>query len=263
MRVRSVAAIILGAGQGSRLREMAPPYSKTILTICDLPIIGYAVQAVEAYVDRIVLVAHPSTAEVVYEAMVASLRCETLETRVVVQNEPLGMADAMRIGFSALEGDQTAVVMAGDNIVLDDCNVRNVLALVDDQSSSASPCRLAWTHRELPPEEARRFSVYQDLGEGKGQLLEKPQEPPSKICWCGPVAFRSSQEALRRMKNLKPSSRGEYEATDLMNTYNMIGEAKHVELEGQWFDIGTPKAFEEAQAIIGAEKRPKTGKMVV
>ncbi len=263
MNNRPVAAIILGAGRGSRLKEIAPPYSKTLLPVHELPVIGYAARAVESYVDKIILVAHPSTATDVHRALLESLQHDSVETRLVLQEKPLGMADAMSIGFSALEEDQTAVVVAGDNIVLDDRNIKNVLELVQDQSKSDPQYQLAWTFRELPPDEARRFSVYQDFGKGKGKLVEKPEEPPSEICWCGPVAFHSSQEALRRLEKLKPSARGEYEATDLMNTYNMFGEAQHIKLLGRWFDIGTPKAYEEAQTIIRAEKTLESGKMVV
>ena len=249
MKNRPVAAIILGAGRGSRLKDIAPPYSKTILPVNALPVIGYATRAVESYVDKIILVAHPSTATNVYKALLESLQNDSVETRLTLQEKPLGMADAMGIGFSALEEDHTVVVVAGDNIILDDRNVKNTLDLVLDHSSHDSQCQLAWTFRELMPNEARRFSVYQEIGEGKGMLLEKPEDPPSKICWCGPVVFGSSREAMQRIQTLKLSPRGEYEATDLMNTYIRTGESRHIRLQGEWFDIGTPESLIEAQTV--------------
>lgn len=257
MSNRPVVAIILGAGRGSRLRGIAAPFSKTLLLINDLPIIGYAARAVESYVDSILVVAHPSNATDVYEAVTDSLQNRSVEVRLVVQKEPLGMADAMGIGFSELEEDHTVVVVAGDNIVLDDLNVKNTLDQVRNYSNCAAQYQLAWTFRELCPDEARRFSVYQEIGEGKGKLIEKPNNPPSMVCWCGPVAFRSSREASRRMQTLVPSSRGEYEATDLMNTYIMAGESKHIKLQGNWFDIGTPEALIKAQTIIQSRELPK------
>ena len=183
-----------------------------------IPVIGYAARSVELFVDRIVLVAHPMTATDVYQATLSSLRDKSKEIEVVMQSKSLGMADAMRIGFRALNEDHTVVVLAGDNIILDVNNVKNTLDLVRDTENPRRN-KLAWTFRELLPIEARRFSVYRETGEGKGELIEKPANPPSKICWCGPVAFHSSNEALIRIKSLSPSSRGEYEATDLMNTY--------------------------------------------
>ena len=244
------AAIILGAGRGKRLNSVTPPFSKTVLPVKGLPVIGYAARAVEPFVEKIILVTHPSTASDVYAATQNSLRANSLEIKMASQIEPRGMADAIRTGLSALEGHHTVVVLAGDNIVLDDRNVKNALDLVRHSDNSGCP-KLAWTYRELPPDEARRFSVYQELGMGTGKLVEKPEKPASRICWCGPVAFQSSQEALQRIQTLVPSARGEYEATDLMNTYLENGESRHIKLLGKWFDVGTPESLEEARQAIG------------
>jgi glucose-1-phosphate thymidylyltransferase len=157
------------------------------------------------------------------------------------------MADAMRVGFAALSEDHTVVVLAGDNIILDDRNVKNTIDLVKSTKSSTDYSKLAWTFLELSPDEARHFSVYQELSGGKARLIEKPKDPPSKICWCGPVAFSSSFDALKRIETLAPSSRGEYEATDLMNTYLINGESTHIRLLGKWFDVGTPESLKEAR----------------
>lgn len=250
MSKRPTAAVILGAGRGTRLENIASPFAKTILDVNGLPVIGYAARAVEPFVDRIILVAHPTTANDVYKAISQSLRNPNREIEVALQTDPKGMADAMRVGFSALEEDFTVVVLAGDNIILDDRNIKNTFHLVSHMDKKDQPSKLAWTFRELWPDEARRFSVYRDLGGGTGELIEKPKDPPSKICWCGPVAFQSSQEALDRIKGLTPSQRGEYEATDLMNTFIMAGESTHIELLGEWFDVGTPESLEAARRCI-------------
>lgn len=256
MSQRPTAAIILGAGRGKRLNDVTPPFSKTLLMVNGLPVIGYAAQAVEPLVDRIVLVTHPSTAVLVHQATMSSLSQPSSATITVSsQLEPKGMADAIRVGLSALETDHAVVVIAGDNIILDRQNVKYTLDLVQFSQDEGGPAKLAWTYRELPPEEARRFSVYQETENGVGQLVEKPENPTSRMCWCGPVAFHSSQDALDRLKTLVPSGRGEFEATDLMNTYIEKGEARHVRLLGEWFDVGTPESLAEARQVISAIKR--------
>lgn len=243
MHYRPTAAVILAAGRGSRLKTISEPYTKTILLVNELPIIGYAVRAVEPYVDKIIIVAHPLTAVDVFDAARKSLTKTAKDIILTIQSNPMGMGDAMRIGFIALKQDYSVVVLAGDNIVQEDINVKNVLDLVKKDDA----VRLAWTYRILPAREAKRFSVFHDFGNGKGELIEKPNDPPSNICWCGPVAFSSSLESIERIKNMSLSSRGEYEATDLMNTYIQMGMSKHVKLTGEWFDIGTPEALEEAR----------------
>jgi len=250
MNIRPTAAIILGAGRGKRLENVASLFSKTLLLVNDLPVIGYAARAVEPYVDKIVVVAHPSTATDVYEATVDSLAGDSIETTLTIQKKPQGMADAIRVGLETLNGDHSVVVLAGDNIVLNDCNVKNVLDRVRLIDNNSRNNKLSWTFLELLPNEASRFSVYLELGGGKSKLIEKPKEPPSQICWCGPVAFNSSTEMLRRINTLTPSLRGEYEATDLMNTYLMNGESSHIKLIGEWFDVGTPESLEEARRTV-------------
>jgi len=243
------AAIILGAGRGTRLLSIAAPYTKTILPINGLPVIAYATKAVASYVDKIVVVAHPSTATAVSHAAVAGIT-DDRQIILTLQHEPTGMADAIRLGLEALKEDCAVVILCGDNIVLDDQNVRNVLNGVESNIDGRTPVGLTWTFLELEPEEACRFSVYQSLAEGCGKLIEKPSNPPSKICWCGPIAFNSSKDALQRIGKLIPSERGEYEATDLMNSYLMQGDSCRLPLTGEWFDIGTPASLQEARNLI-------------
>jgi glucose-1-phosphate thymidylyltransferase len=246
---RGSAAIILGAGSGTRLISIAPPYTKTILPVNGLPVIAYATKAVASYVDKIVVVAHPSTATAVSQAAAAGIPNDR-QIVLTLQHEPTGMADAIRIGLEALKGDYAAVILCGDNIVLDEQNVRNVLDCVEYNHDGRVPVGLAWTYLEWESEEASRFSVYQSLADGRGKLIEKPSNPPSNICWCGPIAVSSSKDALERIGRLIPSERGEYEATDLMNSYLMQGDSCRLSLTGEWFDIGTPAALQEARLLI-------------
>jgi glucose-1-phosphate thymidylyltransferase len=246
---RGSAAIILGAGRGTRLLSIAAPYTKTILPVNGLPVIAYATQAAASYVDKIVVVAHPSTATAVSQAAAAGMP-DDRQIILTLQHEPTGMADAIRLGLEALQEEYAAVILCGDNIVLEEQNVRNVLDCVEFKHDGQKPVGLAWTYIEWEPEEARRFSVYHSLGEGRGKLIEKPSNPPSKICWCGPLAVSSSKDALQRIGRLTPSDRGEYEATDLMNSYLMQGDSCRLPLIGEWFDIGTPAALQEARQLI-------------
>ena len=247
------AAVILGGGRGTRLQGVAGLYAKTMLEVNHLPVIAYAVKAVVPYVDQIVVVAHPSTAKAVYAAALRGLDNQDVTTLLALQPEPLGMADAIRIGLETLEKDMPAVVMCGDNIVLDGRNVKNVLEYVTNGADDRGASGLAWTYREINNEEARRFSVYQSLGLRSGKLIEKPDVPPSNICWCGPIAFKSALDARQRVRRLTPSDRGEYEASDLMNSYLQAGEAERVALIGPWFDVGTPDSLAEARQYMLTE----------
>lgn len=243
------AAVLLAAGRGSRLAAVAEPYTKTFLEVAGRPIIGYGACAVEEFVNHIIVVGHPTTGEKAADAVRRSLTTHHLPVTLALQETPRGMADAMRIGFEALPHDTAAVVLAGDNIVLDPENIRRVFASLGT-GLPGGETTLAWTYVEHELEEARRFSVYKPLSSKTGELVEKPDLPPSHLCWCGPVAFASTDDALRRIATLTPSDRGELEGPDLINTYLGEGRGRHLPLTGHWFDIGTPDALAEAEKII-------------
>ena len=46
---------------------------------------------------------------------------------------------------------------------------------------------------------------------------------------------------------LKPSTRGEYEVTDLNNLYIQDQKCKNVSLNGWWIDAGTPERIIELE----------------
>lgn len=254
MKNTSTVGIILAGGRGMRLSSIAPPYFKTLLEIDGLPVVGHAARAVAIHVDEIVVVT--GTANLL-QVTAAVSRCSNPMPKPVtpvLQKEPLGVAHAIKVALENIRGDHPLVVVCGDNIV-ESKDVKKVLDYV--QGLEFPGVKMAWTYKEFDRITAKRFAVWSPLSPGHpdnvGRLIEKPGNPPGGICWCGPIAFRSSREVMKRIGGLSPSSRGEYEVTDLLNTYLMNGESMRIPLEGIWFDIGTPEALEEARYFMHAE----------
>lgn len=101
------AAIILAAGQGTRMKSALP---KVLHRIAHLPMLGHVIAAVRAAgVDRIVVVVAPGGDQV--RAYAEGLGCA-----VAVQERQLGTGDAARAAKTALAGfDGDVVVAFGDN----------------------------------------------------------------------------------------------------------------------------------------------------
>ena len=98
-----VVAVILAAGQGTRMRSRTP---KLLHPLCGRPMIEWPVAAArEAGADTIVVVDSP-------ERPLAGL----LDGRVLiaVQERPLGTADAARSAAAHIDPDSTVIVIAGD-----------------------------------------------------------------------------------------------------------------------------------------------------
>src|SRR3984957_1169365 len=100
------AAIILAAGQGTRMKSRLP---QGLDKVAALPLLGHVIAALRlAGVDRIVVVTAPSGEEV--RAYATSLGAEN-----VVQDRQLGTGHAARAAESALAGfDGTLVIANGD-----------------------------------------------------------------------------------------------------------------------------------------------------
>ena len=57
-------------------------------------------------------------------------------------------------------------------------------------------------------------------------------------------------------KSLKPSERGEYEITDLINIYINQDKCSNIELSSWWIDAGTPEAIKNIEIVNALELPP-------
>jgi glucose-1-phosphate thymidylyltransferase len=250
MNRRPIIGIVLAAGRGSRMKGVAPAFSKTLLPVSGIPIVAYAARSLMPFVDKVLLVTNPSTSEAVLTAVRNSIPADCAKLDSVIQPKPLGVAHAIGNAIELLATDSTIVVVCGDNIIIEDRNIMTILDCVRGDSGDCPEINLAWTYREFDAPLAKQFAVFNPEIPEYGALIEKPENPQSKICWCGPIAFRSSDDVKRRISNLTPSARGEYEATELMNSYITNGEACRFLLSGLWFDVGNEQSLKNARNIV-------------
>ena len=60
---------------------------------------------------------------------------------------------------------------------------------------------------------------------------------------------------------LKPSIRGEYEISDLVNFYIKEGSITYEKIRNAWFDVGTIESLHEASDFIARNKRLREWKL--
>ena len=90
--------MVPAAGRGSRLGAALP---KFLVPVAGRPMIDHLRRLYEPYVERIVLVVHPSAQA---DAQ-AHVRTWTVPVTCVVQTQPTGMLDAILLGAAAVDGD--------------------------------------------------------------------------------------------------------------------------------------------------------------
>jgi glucose-1-phosphate thymidylyltransferase len=162
------------------------------------------------------------------------------------QRGALGIAHAIGLARDFAGGDPIAIVL-GDNILRGSLADFATAFVTGDAEAGA-------VLKQVPDPE--RFGVA-ELGTD-GQLLgfeEKPAQPKSDLIPIGVYFFRAS--VFDVIEALKPSLRGEFEITDVLNHYLGVGSLVHTVFGGEWMDAGTVDAL-LASSVFAADFADET-----
>jgi dTDP-glucose pyrophosphorylase len=229
-------AVILAAGEGTRMRPLTENEAKPMLPVAGKPIIEHNIDLIRDSVEEIVIV--------------GGYRIEDIEQefsgdekiRIVEQEEALGTAHAALQARDFI--DSKTVVMNGDDIY----GEKALEALKHDSAVLASRA-----------DEPEKFGVF-ELEDGKVTgIIEKPENPPSNLVNIG--FYVVQPEFFDLLEDVEKSKRGEYEITDALNAYLETHEVEFVEAE-QWLPCSYPFQLIEANSeLIDGEKISKGAKV--
>lgn len=165
-----------------------------------------------------------------------------LELTYAVQPHPGGLAQAYHIGADFIGNDPSTLVL-GDNIFYGH-GLPLLLQKANDRDDGA-------TVFGYYVNDARSYGVVSFDADGKAETIEeKPDVPKSNYAVTGLYFYDGDAVALAR--DLKPSSRGEVEITDLNRLYLEAGKLS-VEIMGRgyaWLDTGTHASLLDAALYV-------------
>ena len=239
--------IILAGGSGTRLYPLTRATSKQLMPIYDKPMIYYPLSTLMlAGIKDILIISTPKDLprfkELLNDGSDFGINISYKE-----QPSPDGLPQAFIIGEEFI-GDDSVALILGDNIY-HGAGLSEILQRAVQKDSGST----IFGYNVRDP---RRFGVIEfDDNMNVISIEEKPEKPRSNYAITGLYVF--DNRAIEISKNLKPSTRGELEITDVIKAYLENGELS-VELMNYgfaWLDTGTHESLLEASRYIETVQR--------
>jgi glucose-1-phosphate thymidylyltransferase len=232
--------LVLAAGEGSRLRPFTFSRPKHLIPLLGKPMIRYAIDDLVYSGVRDIGVVVGYFGDLIREA----LGDGGLGTRLtyIVQERRLGIAHAIHLVIEQGFIDKPFVVYLGDNILSHGIE-KHLKRFVESNSDV-----YILLSRVKDPS---RFGVAV-VRDGKVvKLVEKPKEFVSDLAVVGVYFFRDPDLVEKAFKTLKPSWRGEYEVTELIQWFIDNGYRVDYDIvSGWWKDVGTYEGLLEALYML-------------
>jgi len=238
--------IILAGGSGTRLHPITRGVSKQLVPVYDKPMVYYPLTTLMlAGIRDILVITTPNDAPQ-FQRLLDDGAQFGIHLRYAQQPSPDGLAQAFTIGADFIGSEKSALVL-GDNLFYGPGFGRQLQRFGDVEGAALFAYRVS---------NPSAYGVIEFDGSGKAlSLEEKPAEPRSPYVIPGLYFYDNDVVAMAR--DLTPSSRGEYEITDLNRAYLDQGRLTVEVLERgfAWLDTGTFDALNDAGNFIQTVER--------
>ena len=231
--------IVLAGGSGTRLNPLTLAISKQALPVYDKPMIYYPLTTLlYSGIKEILIISTPKDLPIFKQLLGdgSNLGCKF---EYIIQEVPNGLAQAFVLGEKFIGNDKVCLVL-GDNIFY---MKRQYL-----KSSNDFDGALIFGYHVNDP---KRYGVVEyDENNNVISIEEKPKKPKSNFAV--PGLYYYDNQVVEIAKNIKPSSRGEYEITDINLEYLKRDKLK-VQTLGRgtaWLDTGTFKSLMQASQFV-------------
>ena len=186
-------AVILAAGEGTRMRPLTADTPKPLLPVAGEPLIQQSIDQLEEFMDEIIIVTGYLSEQFV------ELYGEKENITIVEQDEQLGTGDALLAAKEHVDG--RFMILNGDDVYtrLEECLKYDFVAVAG---------------RVEDPE---NFGVYELERSIPVGINEKPDEPESNLVNAG--CFILDAAIFDKLEKTERSERGEIELTDALSEY--------------------------------------------
>lgn len=232
-------AVVLCAGEGTRLRPLTYTSAKHLIPVANRPVIHYTLDALrEAGITEIGIVVSPNV-EAEFKSALGDGGPWGVRLSYIRQSDPKGLAHAVGCAREFV-GDDPFLVYLGDNLL-----ERGVAGFVQDYEANPTAAGIMLTEVDDPTS----FGVARLENDRITELIEKPSDPPSNLAIVGVYQFDPS--IFEAIDQIEPSWRGELEITDAIQALIDDGETVRPHLvQGWWKDAGKPEDMIDANRLV-------------
>jgi glucose-1-phosphate thymidylyltransferase len=242
--------IILAGGSGTRLYPITKAISKQLMPVYDKPMIYYPLSILMmAGIKEILIITTPEDQQQ-FQRLLGNGSQVGCVFEFATQEVPNGLAQAFVIGAKFIGNDSVALIL-GDNIFYGSGLDRQLQSLKNIQGGYVFAYEVSDPERYGVVEFDQQMKVI--------SIEEKPKQP--KSTFAVPGLYFYDNQVVNIAINLQPSSRGEYEITDVNKVYLQNGKLKVAVLDRgtAWLDTGTFESLSDASEFVRViEKRQGT-----
>ena len=224
-------AIILAGGMGTRLSPLTKAVNKQLLPVYDKPLIYYPLSILMlAKIKKILIIVNKGQLNQ-YKKLIPDGINLGIDIKYLEQEKPIGLPDAFILGKKFIGKDKIAMIL-GDNFFYGQSLSKKLRECTKLKNGAK-----IFLHQVSKP---HLFGVAKIDKKNKIlNIIEKPKKKISNYAITGLYFF--DNKVVNYSKNLKPSSRGELEITDLLKKYLKTNtlKAELIGRGGAWLDTGS------------------------
>ena len=233
--------ILLAGGNGSRLWPLTKITSKQLLPVFDKPLVYYPLATLMEFGIREILLIATDRDLTNFERLLGDGSQWGVSIVYAAQHIPDGIPRALQIADDFIKNHHCVLIL-GDNLFHADWSMLRAPLQETDEIAHILCSRV-----NNPSD----FGVIKKNESGTiVDIIEKPSSPPSN--WAVTGLYFYPPDAQRKSFNLKASTRGELEITDLNLSYLRENRLNNhlMDPSNSWFDTGTPEGLLSAANYI-------------
>ena len=238
--------IILAGGAGTRLYPITIGVCKQLLPVYDKPLVYYSLSTLIMAGIRDIQVITTAEDVEAFARLLGDGSAFGTSITYAVQERPDGVAQAFVVGADHIGGDSVALVL-GDNIFYGPGLGTSLTRFTDVTGGAIFAYWVA---------NPSAYGVIEFGRDGRAlSLEEKPRTPKSH--YAVPGLYFYDNDVVEIARSLRPSARGEFEITDINQTYLQQGRLRVEALARgtAWLDTGTFDSLLDASDYVRTIER--------